>query len=219
MKIINLGGKGSLLDQYISEIRDKNIQTDKMRFRNNLKRIGEIFSYEISKTLNYLDKDVSTPLGIANVPVINDRVVIATILRAGLAMHDGFLHFFDNADNAFIAGYRKYDKDNSFEIKIDYVSSPVLDNKILIINDAMLASGASFELSYKELVKNYGTPKHVHLVAAIASKEGIEHLESKIMQTNISLWTGAIDDELTVSSYIVPGLGDAGDLAYGNKDE
>jgi len=216
MKIINLGGNNSLLDQFISEIRDEKVQLDRMRFRNNLRRIGEIFSYEISKSLDFQDTEITTPLGIANTPQLKSYPVIATFLRAGLPFHEGFISFFDKSDSAFIAGYRKYDKEGGFDIKIDYVTSPDIDKKTLIINDAMLASGSSVEYAYKSLL-NYGVPKSIHIAAIIASKEGIEHLEKALPSKNITIWTGAIDDELTVKSYIVPGLGDAGDLAFGSK--
>jgi uracil phosphoribosyltransferase len=216
MKIINLGGKSSLLDQFVSEIRDEQIQKDRLRFRRNFIRIGEIFSYEISKALPFEEQEIGTSLGIANVPVLKEQPVIATFLRAGLAFHEGFINFYDKADSAFIAGYRKYDKGGGFDIKIDYITSPAIENRILIINDAMLASGASFEYAYKGLL-DYGKPKHVHIAAIIASREGIEHIERVLPDALVTVWTGAIDDELTVKSYIVPGLGDAGDLVYGPK--
>lgn len=218
MIINNLGNRETLLDQFISEIRDEQIQQDRLRFRNNLKRIGEIFSYEISKKIVFESIDVSTPLGIANVPVIKEQPVIATFLRAGLGFHDGFLSFFDKADSAFIAGYRKFTKADDFEIKVDYTTSPELDNRVLIINDAMLASGASFEIAYKGLL-NYGKPKQVILAAIIASKEGLEYIQKVLPDSDISIYVGAIDDELTVKSYIVPGLGDAGDLCFGKKTD
>lgn len=216
MKIHVLGDKGTLLDQFIAELRDKFIQNDRMRYRKNMMRLGEVFSYEISKNLLFKEEEVTTSLGIASVPILQEQPVITTFLRAGLAFHDGFLNFYDKADSAFIAGYRKYDKDGGFEIKIDYITSPDLNNKVVIINDAMLASGASFEYAYKNLL-DYGSPKHVHLAAIIASKEGLEHIQKSLPKSNVTIWVGAVDDELTVKSYIVPGLGDAGDLAYGQK--
>lgn len=218
MKVYNLGGKGTLLDQFISETRDYQIQQDRLRFRTNLSRIGEIMAYEISKTLPFVDEDITTPLGIATVPTLKEQPVIATVLRAGLPFHQGFINFFDHADSAFIAGYRKYAKSGEFEIKIDYITSPPLDNRIVIINDPMLASGGSIELAFKGLL-NYGTPKHVHIAAILASKDGLDYIERVIPESMITVWTGAIDDELTVKSYIVPGLGDAGDLAYGRKTD
>ena len=216
MKIYNLGGKGTLLDQFISEIRDHQIQLDRLRFRNNLSRVGEIMAYEISKTLPFVDEDVTTPLGIATVPTLQDQPIIATVLRAGLPFHQGFINFFDHASCSFIAGYRKYEKSGGFTIKVDYISSPPIEDKIVIINDPMLASGGSIELAYKGLL-DYGTPKHVHIATAIASREGLEYIERVLPESQITAWVGAIDDELTVKSYIVPGLGDAGDLAFGEK--
>ncbi len=216
MKIINLGGKGSLLDQYMAEIRDETIQLDRLRFRKNLERASQIFAYEISKTLPFSDEEVQTTLGIANVPTMKEQPVIASILRAALPMHDGFLNFFDHADSAFVAGYRKYEKNESFDIQIDYITAPSLDKRILIMCDAMLATGQSIVLSYKGLIK-HGKPKHTHIATLIATREGIEHLEKYMPDNDISLWVAAIDDELTVKSYIVPGLGDAGDLAFGSK--
>lgn len=218
MKVYNLGGKGTLLDQFISEIRDHQIQQDRLRFRTNLSRIGEIMAYEISKTLPFIDEDITTPLGIATVPTLKEQPVIATVLRAGLPFHQGFVNYFDHADSAFVAGYRKYAKSGEFEIKIDYITSPPLDKRIIIITDPMLASGGSIELAFKGLL-NYGTPKHVHIAAILASKDGLDYIERVLPESMITVWTGAIDDELTVKSYIVPGLGDAGDLAYGKKIE
>jgi len=218
MKIYNLGGKGTLLDQFLSEIRDHEIQLDRARFRNNLARTGEIIAYEMSKMFPFTDEDITTPLGIANVPTLQEQPVIATVLRAGLPFHQGFINFFDHAESAFIAGYRKYDKSGDFEIKIDYISSPPVEDRIVIINDPMLASGGSIEMAYKALL-NYGKPKHVHIATVIASKEGLDYIERVLPESDISVWAGAIDDELTVKSYIVPGLGDAGDLAYGRKSD
>lgn len=218
MKIYNLGGKGTLLDQFISEIRDHQIQQDRLRFRKNLERVGEIMAYEISKTLPFIDEDITTPLGIATVPTLKEQPIIATVLRAGLPFHQGFLNYFDHAESAFIAGYRKYDKSGEFEIKIDYISSTPIDKKILIINDPMLATGGSIELAFKGLL-NYGMPKQVHIAAIIASKDGLDYIERVLPESIISVWVGAIDDELTVKSYIVPGLGDAGDLAFGKKTD
>lgn len=218
MKIYNLGGKGTLLDQFIAEIRDHEIQLDRSRFRKNLARTGEIMAYEISKNMSFVDEDVTTPLGIATVPTLMEQPIIATVLRAGLPFHQGFLNYFDYAESAFIAGYRKYDKSGKFEIQIDYISSPQIEDRIIIINDPMLASGGSIELAYKGLL-DYGKPKHVHIAAIIASKEGIEYIERVLPESEITVWVGAIDDELTSKSYIVPGLGDAGDLAFGRKTD
>lgn len=210
-----LGRTNSIFNQFITEIRDVTIQTDSMRFRRNMERMGEIMAYELSKELNYKISSVTTPLGEAEVGVIDDQIVIGTILRAGLPLHQGVLNYFDRAQNAFISAYRKHHKDNSFEIAIEYLSSPDLDGKVLILTDPMLATGSSMVLAYKGLLAK-GTPKHTHIVAAIASKEGLLYVE-KNMPENTTIWVGAVDDELTVQSYIVPGLGDAGDLAYGIK--
>jgi uracil phosphoribosyltransferase len=210
-----IGRTNSVFNQFIAEIRDAVIQTDSMRFRRNLERMGEIMAYELSKELNYKIISVTTPLGDAEVGVIEDKLVIGTILRAGLPLHNGVLNYFDGAQNAFVSAYRKHHKDNSFEIAIEYLSSPDLDGKILILTDPMLATGSSMVLAFKGLLSK-GTPKHIHIVAAIASKEGLAYVE-KNMPENTTIWVGAVDDELTVQSYIVPGLGDAGDLAYGVK--
>lgn len=211
-----LGLENSLLNQFVSEIRDKNIQQDRLRFRRNLERVGEIFAYEISKTFEFTEKSIQTPLGIAKVPVLNSQPVLATIMRAGLPLHQGLLNYFDNAENAFISAYRKYEKDGTFNIQFEHISCPEIDNKTVIISDAMLATGASMVLSYKALLEK-GKPKHTHIVSVIASREGIDYLQKHLPSKNISIWVGAIDDELTVKSYIVPGLGDAGDLAFGEK--
>lgn len=218
MKVNVIGGKGSLLDQFISEIRDHQIQQDRLRFRTNLTRVGEIMAYEISKNLSFVDEEITTSLGIATVPTLKEQPIITTILRAGLPYHQGFLNYFDHADNAFIAGYRKYDKSGAFEVKIDYLTAPSIDNRVLIITDPMLASGGSIELAFKGLL-NFGKPKQVHIATIIASKDGLEYIEKTLPESMITVWVGAIDDELTVKSYIVPGLGDAGDLAYGPKTD
>ena len=216
MKLNILGGKGTLLDQFVAEIRDTQIQQDRMRFRTNLMRVGEIMAYEISKNLEFIDEEVTTSLGIATVPTLKQQPVISTILRAGLPFHQGFVNYFDHADNAFIAGYRKYNKNGTFEIKIDYITAPSIEDRIVIINDPMLASGGSIELAYKGLL-NFGKPKHVHVATVIASKDGLDYVDKILPNNMITVWTIAVDDELTVKSYIVPGLGDAGDLAFGPK--
>lgn len=212
-----LGEKNTVLNKFIYELRSVNIQNDSMRFRRNLERIGEIFAYEISQQLSYKKEEVQTPLGIAEVFLSSDTVVIASILRAGLPMHQGFLNYFDNAENAFISAYRKYSKDGSFNIQFEHLSCPNISNKVLIIADPMLATGASMVLAYNALLER-GKPKHTHIVSIIASKEGVDYTRKNLPQKNVSLWLGAVDDELTVKSYIVPGLGDAGDLAYGGKE-
>ncbi len=208
--------KSSLLNQYIAEMRDVEIQRDSMRFRRNMERVGEIFAYEISKTLKWKRKEVVTSLGVANCEVMDQQPVIATILRAGLPLHQGLLNAFDRTENAFISAYRKHRKDGRFDIKIEYVSGPPLEDKVLIIGDPMLATGASMVLSYKELIKK-GVPVHTHIVSILASNEGVEYLKKNMPDDNYTLWLGAVDDELTAKAYIVPGLGDAGDLAFGSK--
>ena len=216
MKINIVGESNSVFNQFISEIRCEVIQKDPMRFRRNLQRLGEIFAYEISKVMDYQTTDVKTPLGIAQVDTLVQQPVLATILRAGLPLQQGLLKIFDRAENAFISAYRKYDEKSEFHIEFEYLASPSLDGKDVILSDPMLASGASMEIGYRALLKK-GTPKHVHLVAIIASAKGVEQVVSKITAENVTLWIGAVDPEMTSKSYIVPGLGDAGDLAFGAK--
>ena len=214
IKILNK--TNSIFNQYLSEIRDKDVQLDSLRFRRNLERMGEIMAYEISRTLPYELKQIQTPLGIADENVLINYPVVASVLRAGLPIHQGILNVFDRASNGFIAAYRNYEKDGTFAIKIEYSSCPDIDGKILILADAMLASGSSVELAYRSLMER-GIPTHTHIVALIASKEGVNYLRKKLPDQKVTLWIGALDDELTVKSYIVPGLGDAGDLAFGEK--
>ena len=216
MKVINLGQTDSILNKFVSQLRDKKTQKDSMRFRRNLERIGEIFGYEISKTLNYSVKQVTTPLGIADVPTHDDKIVAATILRAGLPLHQGLLNYFDDAQNAFVAAYRKYDKGEDFHINIEYATTPDLEGKVLLLADTMLATGASLEIAYRKLCEN-GQPAHTHLVCPMASAFAVEFLQKNMPADNVTLWVAAIDEELTSHSYIVPGLGDAGDLAFGTK--
>ncbi|WP_346862260.1 uracil phosphoribosyltransferase [uncultured Draconibacterium sp.] len=216
MEIKVLGHNHSILDQYLAEIRDISIQTDPLRFRDNLNRIGELFAYEISKEMSFEVNEVQTPLGIASVPKLVQQPVLATILRAGLAMHNGLLRIFDRAENCFISAYRKYTNAGEFEIEFEYMASPSLDNKVVILSDPMLASGKSMEIGYEALFSK-GTPSHVHLIAIIASQEGVDYIIENIKAENVTLWLGAIDPEMTPKSYIVPGLGDAGDLAFGEK--
>lgn len=211
-----LGRNRSVFNVLLSELRDVQIQKDRMRFRRNLERMGEIFAYEISKVLDYEPATITTPLGEAETEVIADQPILCTIMRAGLPLHQGILNVFDRADSAFIAAYRRHHKGGDFEIEVDYVSSPHLDGKELILADPMLATGASLEKAYKQLLKR-GTPKRVHVVSVIASTAGLNHIRSK-MPENTEFWIGAVDLELTAQAYIVPGLGDAGDLAYGRKD-
>ena len=214
--IRNIGTQSSVFNQYLSEIRDSVIQTDPIRFRTNMERMASIFAYEISKELEYDIREVTTPLGVAEVPVLKEYPVVATILRAGLPMHRGMLNIFDRSENAFVSAYRKHRKDGSFDVQVEYVSGPELTDKIVILTDPMLATGSSLVLSYNALLAK-GRPKHTHIVALIASMQGVEYLRKHLPLSNVTLWVGAIDDELTAQSYIVPGLGDAGDLAFGAK--
>ncbi|MDB4334789.1 uracil phosphoribosyltransferase [bacterium] len=216
MQIKIFNQEHSILNRFIAEIRDTSIQTDPLRFRRNLERMGEIMAYEISKALPYKDLEVQTPLGKAIEKVPSEDVVIATILRAGLPLHQGVLNYFDKAENAFVSAYRKYKEKGDFEIHVEYISSPCLDDKVVILTDPMLATGASIELAYKALLTK-GTPKHIHVVSLIASQEGIEYVQSKMPSEKTTLWMGAVDKELNSNSYIIPGLGDAGDLAFGIK--
>jgi len=216
MKINDLSKTNSIIGNFITELRDVNIQQDPMRFRKNLERLGWIFAYEVSKKLNYEEMTVETPLGETEMPLLSDKLVLATILRAGLPFHQGFLDIFDNAENAFISAYRKYDEEGTFEIFNGYLTSPSLDGKILIITDIMLATAASLIVAHKAL-KEYGKPDQIHIAAVIASVEGIDALKTYFGNKPVTLWVSAIDEELSAKGYIVPGLGDAGDLAYGGK--
>jgi uracil phosphoribosyltransferase len=210
----NLSEKNNIAQRFIGELRDVNVQNNRMRFRRNLERIGEILAYELSKTLDYKIKTVETPLGEALISEPTQKIVLGTILRAGLPLHQGFLNYFDDADNAFIAAYRKHKRDGSFEISLEYVSCPDLTDTTLIMIDPMLATGASMSITLQQL-ERYGKPAAVHIVAAIGSRAGLEHIQR--IYPNAKIWLGALDEELTAKSYIVPGLGDAGDLSYGDK--
>jgi uracil phosphoribosyltransferase len=212
--VINLSKEHSLVSNWVAELRDVNIQTDRMRFRRNLERIGEVAAFEISRRLPYVEKEIQTPLGIANCEVLEEQPILTTILRAGLALHQGLLSYFDKADNAFVSAYRKHDADGSFQIVLEYLSCPEIDDRILIISDPMLATGSSLVKTIQYL-KEEGKPKAIHVVTAIACTVGIEYLRREVPEAIV--WCGAIDDELTGKGYIVPGLGDAGDLAYGAK--
>ena len=212
--IINLSQQHSIVSNWMSELRDEEIQKDRQRFRRNLERIGELAAYEISKKLEFIEIEVGTPLGSATCKVIKDQPVLATILRAGIPLHNGLLNYFDKADNAFISAYRKHQKDGSFEISLDYISCPEIEDRILIISDPMLATGASLVKTIHYL-KAEGNPREIHIVAAIACTVGIEYVIREY--PGVTIWCGDIDDELTAKGYIVPGLGDAGDLAYGVK--
>ncbi len=212
-----LNTENTLLNKFIAEIRDKVVQKDSMRFRRNLERIGEITAYEMSKTFNYVPQVVETPLGEAEINMIGDKIVVATILRAGLPFHQGFLNYFDNAQNAFVSAYRKNHKDNSFTVKVEYISCCNLEGKTLILVDPMLATGASLVLAYEALCEKGGKPAHTHVAAVIASEQGVDYAMKHLPQSSTTIWCAAVDAELTSHSYIVPGIGDAGDLAYGEK--
>ncbi|MCB9174968.1 MAG: uracil phosphoribosyltransferase [Flavobacteriales bacterium] len=216
MEIINLGSHNSIFNQFIAEIRDEKIQQDSMRFRRNCERLGEIFAYEISKKLVYEEQEVTTPLGVSNIKLIKEQPVLSTILRAGLPVHQGLLNYFDKSDNAFVSAYRKHHKDGSFDIELEYLASPDLTDRTIILSDPMLASGASIVVTYKALLQK-GSPKKLHVVILIASTLGLDYVKRHLPE-NTTIWVGAIDEELTAQSYIVPGLGDAGDLAFGSKE-
>lgn len=212
--MFDLSKTPSIANQFIAELRDVNVQTDRMRFRRNLERLGEILAYEVSKTLDYAPKTIATPLGEAEVALSGQEVVLATILRAGLPMHQGMLHYFDHAESAFVSAYRKHHKDGSFDVHVEYISCPNLTGKTLILADPMLATGASMSLAIESLLER-GQPAAIHIVTAVAATAGIEHIQRVMPEAH--LWVGAVDEELTAKSYIVPGLGDAGDLSYGEK--
>lgn len=212
--VVNLSERYSLLNNWIGELRSTEVQTDRMRFRRNLERIGEVIAYEISKSMAWEDREITTPLGISVCKQLIQQPVLATILRAGLPLHQGMLNYFDKADNAFISAYRKHNRDGSFDIALEYVSCPSLEDRILILCDPMLATGSSLVKTI-HMLKDEGQAKEVHIVAAIACSVGIEYVRRE--QPNVKIWCGAIDEELTAKGYIVPGLGDAGDLAYGEK--
>lgn len=212
--VINLSEKHSLISNWINDLRDVTVQNDRMRFRRNLERIGEVTAYEISKVLPFVEKEVETPLGTATSKVLQHQPVLATILRAGLPLHQGLLNYFDKADNAFISAYRKHNKDGSFEISLDYISCPELEDRVVIVCDPMLATGSSLVKTI-HFLKEEGHPKEIHVVTAIACTVGIEYVKRE--EPSVTIWCGDIDDELTAKGYIVPGLGDAGDLAFGTK--
>ena len=212
-----LGQENTILNKFIAQIRDCRIQQDSMRFRRNVERVGEIMSYEISKTLNYQAQTVETPLGEAEMSLISDKVVIATVLRAGLPLQRGFLNYFDDAECAFVSAYRKNKKDGTFKINVEYVSCGDLEGKILILVDPMLATGQSLRMTYETLVAHGGEPLHTHIASVIASEQGVEYAQQHLPAGKTTLWLGAVDAELTSKAYIVPGIGDAGDLCYGKK--
>lgn len=212
-----LNQQNTVLNKFIAQVRDKSLQKDSMRFRRNLERIGEIMAYEISKTLRYKACVVETPLGEATVEMIDEQIVVATILRAGLPYHQGFLNYFDDAQNAFVSAYRKSTKDGKFTVKVEYISCGDLEGKTLLLVDPMLATGSSLVLTYKALCEKGGMPSHTHVAAVIASEQGIDYVSKNMPHQTTTIWTAAVDEELTSRSYIVPGIGDAGDLAYGEK--
>lgn len=217
MIVHNLEKTPSVLNEFIAQLRNVNVQDDRMRFRRNLERIGEVMSYEMSKTLPYKSEKITTPLGEKEMLLAENQVVVCSILRAGLALHQGVLNFFDAADNAFISAYRKHSSDTNFEISVEYMASPSLEGKILILADPMLATGRSFVNVYQALLDaNLGTPKEIHLFAVIGSEQGVAYVKENFPE-NVHLWIATIDEKLNEQSYIVPGLGDAGDLAFGEK--
>jgi uracil phosphoribosyltransferase len=216
IKVNNLSQQNSLFNLFMAEIRDKQVQADSMRFRRNLERVGEIMAYEISKTMDYQPRTVTTPLGDSECGTLVSQPVLATILRAGLPLHQGFLNYFDRAENAFVSAYRiHHDDDDAFDVEVEYLASPDLTGKTVILCDPMLATGTSMLLAYKALLER-GLPARVHVATVIASEQGVDFIQ-RHMPATTTLWTGAVDRELTSRAYIVPGLGDAGDLAYGDK--
>lgn len=215
IKILNT--ENTILNKFLAQMRDKDIQRDPMRFRRNMERVGEIMAYEISKTLNYRTRMVETPLGVAAVEEIDDKIVVATILRAGLPFHQGFLNFFDDAESGFVSAYRKSRPDGSFIVDVEYVATSSLIGKTLILVDPMLSTGTSLMLVYDALIRRAGEPEHTHFAAVFASEQGVDYVKRHINPSKYTLWCAAVDEELTSKSYIVPGVGDAGDLAYGEK--
>ena len=212
-----LSQQNTVLNKFIAEIRDKRIQRDSMRFRRNMERIGEITAYEISKAFSYKPCVVETPLGEATVEMIDEQIVVATILRAGLPYHQGFLNYFDDAQNAFVSAYRKSTKDGKFTVKVEYISCGSLEGKTLLLVDPMLATGSSLVLTYNALCEKGGTPAHTHVAAVVASEQGLDYAMKNMPRQTTTIWTAVVHEELTSRSYIVPGIGDAGDLAYGEK--
>lgn len=219
MEVINFAETPSIMSQYMRELRDVNIQGDRMRFRANIDRIGQLMAYEISKRIAYEDVVIRTPLAECVCQQPAEKIVIATILRAGLPFHHGFLQIFDRAENAFVSAYRKYNHDgDSFDVLVEYMASPSMEGKTLILVDPMLATGTSMELGYRALLRK-GTPKSIHVAAVIASEKSVQYVRDNFPDDKTTVWCGAIDPEINSHSYIVPGLGDAGDLAYGEKED
>ena len=218
MKIINFSDQNSIINQYLAEIRDVEYQKNRLLFRNNIQRIGEMEAYEISKVLDYESRDIATPLGIAKVNVPVDKTVLATIFRAGLPFHTGFLNVFDHAGNAFVSAYREYkdEEHTKVGIHVEYLATPSIDEKTLIIADPMLATGISMEMGMKALLTK-GTPKHIHVACVLAAPQGIEHVKKTFPEDKTTIWCASIDEGLNEHKYIIPGFGDAGDLCYGSK--
>lgn len=218
MEIINFSETNSIINQYLAELRDKDYQQNRLLFRNNIMRIGEMEAYEISKRLDYKTHDVETPLGVAQVNVPTDKLVLATIFRAGLPFHTGFLNIFDHAGNAFVSAYRAYTNDahTDVDIHVEYLATPSIEDKTLIIADPMLATGGSMELGYKAFLTK-GTPRRIHVACVIAAPEGIKHVKQALPDDRTTVWCAAIDPALNEHKYIVPGFGDAGDLCFGDK--
>ena len=212
-----LNKENTILNKFIAQMRDREVQRDSMRFRRNLERVGEIMSYEISRVLDYKTQIIETPLGEAAVEMISDDIVIATILRAGLPLHQGFLNYFDDAESAFVSAYRKSSKDGSFKVKVEYSSSCNFEGKTMILVDPMLATGTSLVMAYEALIAKGGEPEHTHIATVIASEQGVDYVTRHLPSRTTTLWLGAVDAELTSRAYIVPGIGDAGDLAFGEK--
>ena len=217
IKIHDLGSTDSVFNQIMAELRDAVIQLDRMRFRRNLERIGEIMAYEISKTFEYEEEEVTTPLGVKVIRTMKEQPVVATILRAGLPFHNGMISMFDHADSAFIAAYRKYDKnEEDSEIRVEYYSSPILDDRVLILCDPLLATGESIVKTIQGLLEDE-EPKEIHIAVAVASQDGLDYVKQALSLKPVTIWVGSIDEELTARAYVVPGMGDVGDLAYGEK--
>ena len=216
IRINNLEKTDSVFNQYMAELRDAVIQQDRMRFRRNLERVGQVMAYEISKSFEYDDEEVTTPLGVKEIRTMHEQPVIATILRAGLPFHNGMLSMFDQADSAFIAAYRKYDKNEDSEIRVEYYSSPDIEDRILILCDPLLATGESIVKTLNGLMEDM-MPKEIHIAVAVASQDGLDYVERTMSRLPVTIWVGSIDEELTARAYVVPGIGDVGDLAYGEK--
>lgn len=215
MTVHDFSNKNSILNKFISEIRDENLQKDSLRFRRNIERIGEVLGYEMSRTFNYESKNVTTPLGVKNIEMVHEELVLCSILRAGLPLHNGLLNYFDDVENAFVSAYRKHTSEREFTIEVEYLAAPSFDGKTLILADPMLATGRSLVETYNAMLKN-GVPKQIHIMAVIGSDEGISYIKNHFPE-NTHLWIATVDESLNDKGYIVPGLGDAGDLAYGPK--